>query len=73
MEIGEKLEEFLKSREYCGECGSKNFEVDYTGGGKYFLNSEKIICKDCKSKHTFDERMSLDDWRIKIIESFLGR
>lgn len=73
MEIGEKLEEFLKSREYCGECGSKNFEVDFNDKGKYYLNSEKLICKDCKNKHTYDERMSLDDWRIKIIESFLGR
>jgi hypothetical protein len=71
MDIAERLNEFLKEREFCGKCGSKNYEVDYTGSGKYYLNSENLICKNCDHKHKFDDRINLSELRKLKIKNII--
>ncbi len=71
MSINEKIDEFLSKRKYCRECGSEYYKIDHTQKKKYYLNLETLICKNCQFIHTFDDRLSLDEFRIKIIKKII--
>ena len=72
MDIGEKFEEFSRKREFCSKCGSRNYEIDYTISKTYYLNNQSLICNNCKTKHTYDQRVSLNDWRSRIIDKLIN-
>ncbi len=73
MSIAEKFEEFSRRREFCSRCGSRNYEIDYSKGKTYYLNTQRLICNSCKIEHTYDQRISLNKWRSTMIEKIIER
>jgi hypothetical protein len=70
MELDEMMNDFFKKREICPKCGSKNF--DFLKNQKLSkITEKKIICRFCHHPHDFKERISLDEWRKKLLDGFI--